>query len=97
MGYSMVAFLKEVNGRAKDFLMSQQPTHPELPRRGAAVPPRSQLRITCGGAPPCCRLKGLGRHAMISESRTASSTQLAGFVDDIKDSLYLVFSFLLVK
>ena len=40
----------------------------------------------------CCRrLKDFGRHAMISESRTASPTQPAGFSDYIKDSLCFVF------
>ena len=59
--------------------------HPQPPRRVAAAPPRSQLRATRGGAPPCRRLKDFGRHAMISESRTASPTQPAGVLDNIKD------------
>ena len=72
-------------------------TLPQPPRRVAAAPPRSQLRATRGGASPCRRLKDFGRHAMILESRTASPTQPVGVLDYNKVSLYLVFSFLLVK
>ena len=61
--------------------------HPQPRRRGAAAPPRSQLRATRGGASPCLRLKDFGRHAMISESRTASPTQSAGVLDYNKDYL----------
>ena len=105
---SMMAFLKEVYGRAKEadkFLMSQKPalkytwntmvassfwdmrlsiacntTDPEYRKHiilhenairllvVAHQPhPRSQLRATRGGAPPCRRLKDFGRHVMISE------------------------------
>ena len=44
---------------------------------------------------PCRRLKDFGRHVMILESRTASPTKPAGFLDYIKESLYLVLGFYL--
>ena len=34
--------------------------HPQPPRRGATAPPRPQLRVTRGGAPPCRCLKDFG-------------------------------------
>ena len=112
----MVAFLKEVYGRAKEadkFLMSQQPalkhswnimaassfwdmrlsiacaaTDAEyqnriilldntlnLPRRGAAAPPRPQLSVAHGGAPRCRRLEDQPWRVVVSMPGARSSMQ----------------------